>query len=304
MNADAQSWQARPEAGSTAGLKLFAWLAARIGRGPLLLLLYPITAYFYLVRKPERRASRDYLMRVQRAPVREREVFAHFYAFARMTADRFFFLTGQAHKVPVKFVGGPDAQAVVNASQGGLFLAAHLGSFEAARVVGAELGGMDLRIVLDQQVSGRIVDIMRELNPALVDNMIDAGQGSVQLGLSIQDALRQGRWVGFLADRARPGDRTLALPFLDAPAAFPTGPYLIAAMFKAPIICTFCRLTERGYEVHCEVLSDGVRWPRAERQARLSALAQRYAARLEHHVRAAPLSWFNFYDFWRSADDA
>ena len=30
----------------------------------------------------------------------------------------------------------------------------------------------------------------------------------------------------------------------------------------------------------------------------LLALIRRYAARLEHHARAAPYNWFNFYDFW------
>lgn len=25
---------------------------------------------------------------------------------------------------------------------------------------------------------------------------------------------------------------------------------------------------------------------------------QRYAARIEHHARSAPLNWFNFFDFW------
>ena len=29
-----------------------------------------------------------------------------------------------------------------------------------------------------------------------------------------------------------------------------------------------------------------------------SAMAQRYADRLEHYTRLAPDNWFNFYDFW------
>lgn len=296
-------WAGRPEAGSTFGLRLLAWLARHLGRRPLLLVLYPVTAYFYLVRAPERAASRTYLQRVLQRPVRERDVLRHFHAFARTTADRFFFLTGQEGQIPLTFVGGEDAQAVVDGARGGLFLAAHLGSFEAARVVGAQLGGMDLRIVLDQKIGGRFVDVMRELNPNLVANMIDAGQDSVALGLEIGAALKGGRWVGFLADRTRGdasgNDREVTIPFLGTPARFPAGPYLIASTFRAPIICAFCRLTADGYEVHCEVLSQGVRLPRESRTEALQLLATRYVERLEHHVRAAPLSWFNFYDFWQ-----
>ena len=39
---------------------------------------------------------------------------------------------------------------------------------------------------------------------------------------------------------------------------------------------------------------------RAERQAKLAELTQRYAARLEYYVRLDPYNWFNFYGFWDS----
>lgn len=284
------------------------WVAARLGRRALLWLLYPVTAYFYLVRTPERRASRNYLGRVFGRAATESEVFRHFYSFARMTADRFFFLAGRDAEVPVTFKGGPSAQRVVDAGKAGVFLAAHLGSFEAARVIGPQLGGINLRIVLDAQQGGQFVEMMQRINPAMTQNIIDSEQGSVALGLALGDAMKAGDWVGFLADRYRgadadkPADRTTVCNFLGARARLPLGPYLIANTFKAPIICAFCRLTEQGYEVHCEVLSDGLDLPRKGRSEALAALANQYAERLEFHVRAAPYSWFNFYDFWASAD--
>ncbi|MGI9326423.1 MAG: hypothetical protein ACR2PZ_14470 [Pseudomonadales bacterium] len=299
----AQDWQARPEAGNTLGMRLLMWVAKRLGRRPLLLLLYPVTAYFYLSRAPERRASRAFLSRVFVRPARDSEVFKHFYSFARVTADRFFFLAGRAAEVPLEFVGGDEVQRVVDTGKAGIFLAAHLGSFEAARVVGPELGGIDLRIVLDQQQGGRFVDMMARINPEMVNKIIDSEQGNVALGLSIAQALRNHEWVGFLADRFRPGDRTTDCKFLGDSARFPLGPYLIANTFSAPVICAFCRLTEDGYEVHCEVLSDAVQVPRQNRAAALNALADRYVERLEHHVRATPYAWFNFFDFWKSAYD-
>lgn len=292
------AWQARPEAGSLTGLALLRWVAAHLGRPVLLWMLYPITAYFYFIRTPERRASRDYLSRVFKRPAREREVFKHFYAFARMTADRFFFLAGRSAEIPLTFQGGPDAQRVVDLGKAGVFLAAHLGSFEAARVIGPQLGGINLRIVLDAQQGGQFVEMMQRINPEMTRNIIDSEQGSVALGLAIGDALKAGDWVGFLADRYRPADRTVACNFLGAPAHLPLGPYLIANTFKAPIICAFCRLTDTGYDIHCEVLSEGLSVSRSNRNAALAQLAQRYAERLEFHVRAAPYSWFNFYDFW------
>ena len=295
------TWQSRPEAGSSSGIRFLMWLAQRIGRAPIRIALYPVALYFLIVRTPERKASRRYLERALNRPASLRDVFKHFVCFAQVAADRFFFFAGQGADIPIKFVGGQAAQRIVEKGDTGIFLAAHLGSFEAARVIGPELGGIDLKIVLDQKFSGRFLTLMAEVNPELAGQIIDSEQGSVQLGLTIKDALTKGSWVGFLADRYRVGDRTLALPFLGDDAPFPVGPYIIASTLSAPIICTFCRLSGSGYEVHCEVLSEGVKLPRANRADALEALTRNYVERLEHHVRASPYSWFNFYDFWSEA---
>lgn len=293
-----KNWQTRPEAGTTGGIKFLMWLASAFGRAPLRLALYPVAVYFFLVRGPERRASRNYLTRVMGRSATTLEVLKHFVCFAHVAADRFFFFSGLGDEIPVRFVDVDQVRRVVDRGDAGIFLAAHLGSFEAARVVGPKLGGIDLRIVLDQQFSGRFLQLMTEINPDLANSIIDSEQGSIELGLTIKDSLREGSWVGFLADRFRPDDRTLSVDFLGTKAPFPVGPYIIASTFNAPIICTFCRLSGNGYEVHCEVLSEQVKLPRANRSQALETLATAYVRRLEHHVRAAPFGWFNFFDFW------
>lgn len=300
---DNKDWQSREEAGSTRGLRVMLWIARRVNRRMLHAVLYPITAYFYLVRKPERCASRNFLNRVLTKPVTRRDVWRHFLNFAKMTADRFYFFTNGGANIPIKFVGEEALSTVMARGGAGLFLAAHFGSFEAARVVGPQLGDIDLRIVLDKSVSSRIVEILQDINPKLIDRIIDSDQGAIALGLNIAAALRDGDWVGFLADRHRPTDRVMQHAFLGEPANFPVGPYIIANTVHAPIIGIFCRITNQGYEVHCEVLSEAVTLDRKERQAQLHALSAHYVERLEHHVRAAPFGWFNFYDFWASSEN-
>lgn len=299
---DNKNWQSREEAGSTRGLRVMLWIARRVNRRMLHAVLYPITAYFYLVRKPERCASRNFLNRVLPQPATRGDVWRHFLNFAKMTADRFYFFVDGGQNIPIKFIGEDALRTVMARGTAGIFLAAHFGSFEAARVVGPQLGDIDLRIVLDKSVSSRIVEILQDINPTLIDRIIDSDQGSVALGLNIASALRDGDWVGFLADRHRPADRIMQHTFLGEPANFPVGPYIVANTVHAPIIGIFCRITEQGYEVHCEVLSEAVTLDRKERQAQLQALSARYVERLEHHVRAAPFGWFNFYDFWSSSE--
>ena len=296
-------WQSRPEAGTTFGIRLLMWVGKNLGRNTLRIMLYPITAYFYVTRVPERQASKKYLSRVFGRPARNREVFKHILSFARVIVDRFFFLLDRADDIPVRFVVDEQMMKTVDGSQAGIILAAHLGSFEAARILGPVLHDVNLCIVLDKMVNQKFVQLMEELRPDLYNKIIDASQDSISLGLNISNTLESGDWVGFLADRHRPGDRTVRHEFLGKPANFPTGPYIIASTFKAPIICVFCRITDSGYEVYCEVLSDKVSINRLNREAELNELVSRYVKRLEYHVRKSPYDWFNFFDFWMEADE-
>lgn len=303
MTAAARSgWRERPEAGTLLGIRILIAVARLFGRRTLHAVLYPVTAYFYVVRRYERACSRAFLERVLERPVRRADVFRHFLCFARVTADRIFFMAEADPAIPVTFHGDEAAlEALVQASPQGIFLAAHLGSFEAARVVGPALGGMDLHVVLDRQVNQRVMKALESLNPELAGRIIDAEQSATALGLKIAAVLKDGHWVGFLADRHRPGDRTVSCEFLGGRARFPLGPFVIANTFKAPVVGIFPRCVGDGYEVHCEILTPRLDVPRADRDAALAAWAQRYADRLARHVRAAPYSWFNFFDFWERA---
>lgn len=278
------------------------FVAKLFGRRALHILLTPVTAYFYIARGPERRASADYLTRALERRVRRRDVFRHMLTFARATADRFFFVVDVADDIPITFEAHEGVTELAESGRTGVFLAAHLGSFEAARIIGPQLRGLNLRIVLEKAVNQRIVSLLEELQPELFESIIDASQDSVSLGLAIGDALKGGSWVGFLADRYRVGDRTVDADFLGTAAAFPTGPYLIANLFNAPIIGAFCRFDGNAYVVHLEIISDGVNLNRKTRQADLEALVSHYSRRLEHHVLASPMAWFNFYDFWTTPE--
>ena len=291
-------WQSRPEAGNRIAIRIMLWAARLVPRKVLRALLYPVTVWFYVVRPAERSASKVYLNRVFDRQVRRREIFAHFLAFARVTADRFYLLAGRLEAINVRFVGNEALDELISTGRAGLFLTAHFGSFEASRVVGPKLGRIGLRIVLDKGVNARFMAVLAEVNRELVDRIIDLGQAKASLGVAIAQALREGDWVGFPADRHRPGDLLTRCDFLGSPAAFPLGPYVIAGALAVPVVCMFCRLVPDGYEIHCEVLGEGERIPRRQRTEALPMMAQRYAASLERHVRASPFGWFNFFDFW------
>jgi len=291
-------WRRRPEAGTLLGIRFLEWVALILGRRVLHLALGPVTLYFLLLRPTERRASRAFLARVTGRPASTAKVMRHFLTFARVTADRIYFLTGRDDRVPVRLHGADVLRRLVGEGRGGIFLAGHLGSFEAARAVGVQHPGVIMRIVLDRSVGRRLMGRLEAVNPGFARAVIDTEQSAPGLGLEIAGALGRGEWVGFLADRHRPGDRITSCDFLGAPAKFPLGPFMIAAAFRVPVVFVFPVYANGHYEIHFETLSESFSVPRQGRQARLGAVAQHFADRLAEHARRAPYNWFNFYDFW------
>jgi predicted LPLAT superfamily acyltransferase len=118
--------------------------------------------------------------------------------------------------------------------------------------------------------------------------------------LKIEETIDRGCFVGILADRSLGDEGQARIPFLGEKAAFPVGPFRIAAMLRRPIVLMFA-LYRGGnrYDVHFERLTDWSGVPaRGRDEAARQALAA-YVKRLEHYCRAAPYNWFNFYDFWK-----
>ena len=105
-----------------------------------------------------------------------------------------------------------------------------------------------------------------------------------------------------LGDRTtsgQPDARVVVVPFLGADAAFPAGPWLIAHALRCPVYFVAGVFTPPNhYALHFELLADEVRLDRNDRAGSLARYVRVYAAMLEAHVRAAPMNWFNFYDFW------
>jgi len=126
--------------------------------------------------------------------------------------------------------------------------------------------------------------------------------GSLDSMMKLHDRLASGEWVGMLGDRGLFEEGHVLVPFFGEPAAFPTAPFRIAAMFGRPVVLMVA-LYRGGnrYDLHFERLVECPAIDRAGHDASIREWAARYAERLEHHCRQAPYNWFNFYDFWAHA---
>jgi lauroyl/myristoyl acyltransferase len=116
-------------------------------------------------------------------------------------------------------------------------------------------------------------------------------------------ALRRNEIVALQLDRMLAAGRALNLPFFGAPAAFPTGPFVLARVAKAPVIAVFVpRLGTRHYAIRVAG-PFFVEGPRGNPNA-LTRLMEEVVGAFESVVREFPAQWFQFLPFWRGEDAA
>jgi predicted LPLAT superfamily acyltransferase len=295
------AWLGAAQRGSPALIRFIVWVALRIGRPVARAMLYPVVAYFVIFSVRPRRASRAYLARVlDRAPT-WRDVFRHYHTFAATLLDRVYFLTGRYSDLELRVHGDESVLALLRHGRGAVLLGSHLGSFEALRAAGAADSIPDISMLMDNANAQRIMEILTSLDPTLTDSII--GLGAPDSLLRAKARIDAGGLVGVLGDRVRPGDRAVPCPFLGTTMWFPQSPFVFAALVDAPVVLCFGLYRgDRCYDLHFEMFRERIDLPRARRAQAVAELAGEYAARLEHHARAAPYNWFNFYDTWVAPD--
>jgi len=160
-----------------------------------------------------------------------------------------------------------------------------------------EENGIRVTMMMFEHGTREMNTLAKVINPGLERTVI--GMGSLDSMIKLRDRLESGESVGMLGDRGLfEGDHVLA-PFFGEPAAFPTAPFRIAAMFGRPVVLMVA-LYRGGnrYDLHFERLVESPKLDRATRDATLRRWVELYARRIEHYCRLAPYNWFNFYDFW------
>jgi len=294
------AWAAQPERGSRALLRTALWCALRAGWPLGRLLLLPITAWFLATSGGARAASRGYLNAVLGRPARLRDIARHFHTFACAVLDRVFLASGRLHGFSIGTEGLEHVTAILASGRGCILLGAHLGSFEVLRSV-AQACPVPVWALMFRRNGGALTALLDRLAPDLRDSILEIGDTASMI--RAHECVERGEIVGILADRSPTGHREVLAPFLGSPAAFPSGPFILASTLAAPVVLFHAvRTGSRRYAVRFEPFADRVVLRRASRTADLDGYVARYAAALELACRAHPFNWFNFYPFWGPVD--
>lgn len=314
-----QHWSATPERQGLWGIRLMMKVYRLLGYRAFRLLLYPVIAYFWLTGQTQRRASARYLDRIRHTAAQRNltlpyptGTFRHFMRFGESLLSKLASWQGDKTLTDAVLVNPEVCEAHIASGRGTLILASHLGDIESCRALGA----LNHRIIVNALVftdnAERFNQVMKEINPQAVVNLIQVSRMGPDTAMLLQEKLDAGEWVAIVGDRTSASShqrgehaRVIWSDFLGKPAAFPQGPFILAAALRAPVMLMFGIMQQRQLHIYCENFADPLILPRAQRLPALQDAVDRYAARLEHYSLLAPHDWFNFYDFWQHpADDA
>ncbi|HLK70468.1 MAG TPA: hypothetical protein VKT19_00810 [Steroidobacteraceae bacterium] len=293
-----QGWRDRPERGSAWLLRWAATLSLRLGRPIGRALLYPGAAYFLCFAPRANAAMTGYLRRVlDRAP-RARDRLRLILNFASTIQDRLWLLRQREELFALSMEGEPVVREAVE-SGGALLMGAHMGSFEVLRLIGRRQG-FRVAISMYEAQAQRLNALLSALAPSEQLEIIPVGR--VDSMLRMRAALESGALVGVLADRLFAAEPSLPVQFLGGTARFPINPMRLAAVLRQRVI--FMLGLYRGknrYHVIFEPLADFRQIGPERRRAAVEDAIRRYAQLLERRCHSDPYNWFNFFDFWPSA---
>jgi predicted LPLAT superfamily acyltransferase len=293
-----QEWTTRPERSHVFVIRIIVWLALTLGRQASRALLYPICCYFIAFSAKARAASREYLNRALGRRANLRDIFRHYLYFASTILDRVFLLDEQDTLFEVQLQGEEIFKEVISSGRGCVLIGAHMGSFEVLHALSRNQGQVQTSMVMYQDNALKLNSVLKGINPRRNPPVIALGK--IDSMLKVREALERGECIGILADRAISGEKMISCEFLGGTAGFPAGPFRLAALLERPIILMF-GLYQGGnrYNIFLERMADLQHVPRSERDAAIEQSVRQFAGRLEHHCRASPYNWFNFYDIWR-----
>jgi predicted LPLAT superfamily acyltransferase len=305
-----QHWAHIGERGTLTGLRFIGAMDRIFPRWVGHVVLYPVTAYFFLSHPRARAASRRFLAAAGQ-PTTLTMSFRHFFSFSISILDKVAAWYAP-ERVPMELPEESRALflSTLNQGRGLLLLSAHLGNLELARAIATLIPGITINALVYTQNSRKFNAMLEETSEAYALKLIYVEEIGPDTAVLLRSKIDAGEVVVIVGDRVpvmpgRPKGHTEAATiqaeFLGAPAPFAMGPYVLAHVLECPVLLFFCLREGAGYKVYLEPFAERIVLPRQGRSEAAAAWAGRYAARLADYAARFPLQWYNFYDFWSGA---
>lgn len=262
---------------------------------------YAVTALvipFYMLfdRRGYRASYAFYRKRLGRGPLHSfLSVYANEFKLGQVVMDRFALYAGR--KFDMQVDGMPEFERLSAAEPGFVQVSSHVGNYEMA--------GYTLQTPQKRMYA---LVFAGEKETVMQQRALRFGQSNIEMVpiagdmshlFTLNAALLEGSIVSMPGDRIFGSQKSITCRFFDAPAQFPTGPFLLAAQRSVAMLAVFVmKEGPRRYQAYVRPVGEGIDAGLPAR-VRAEAMASSFAGLLEEVVRRYPTQWFNFYDFWK-----
>lgn len=288
MTSTTGTWQGTSR-GTPLGHRFFIFVLRAFGPRTAHVLLWFVTPWYALTAGASNRAIRSYFGRLRASGVPGRFTALRSYLeFGEALVDRAAMRAGRAGDYT--FLKPGTLQPLKDAGHG-IVISAHIGNWELAGQLLGHQTDLPVHVLMrDEEMEA----IRRATEQGLEQRgfHIIAIKDDLSHVFAAAEALRAGGLLCLHGDRFLPGARTARRRFLGADAHFPVGPFALARSLNVPVCYAFItRTAPLTYSFSAT--------PPLPPRTSIDGLLDAYVQALEHEVRAHPLQWFNYYDFWR-----
>lgn len=302
-----QHWASMKEAGAVTGMRIMVWIHSHLGRSVFNVVLVPVIAYYFLRQGNARRASMDYLSRVESSYpgiFARRSLtwlsFRHFLAFGHAMLDKYLVYAQAPTDIAMDADEEKQLYEVAVSGQGCLVIGSHFGNLEYSRSIANRHPGLVINVLMYDQHAEKFNALVQEAEADSRMNLIQVTDLDFELALQLREKVQNGEWVVIAGDRVPVGEdkRVCQATFFGEEASFPVGPFVLASLLRCPVYLLHCFRIGDNYQLVIEYFEEIIQIQGRDKQQEYAKAAQKFARALEKQVVRAPLQWFNFYYFW------
>lgn len=295
--------------------RFMLWATKHLPRFVLVAITAIVSLFFFIGAKGIRRNSRLYLEKIARKTGRKKpgvfDSYKHVLCFSLQMLEKILSWMGRLKITDLEKDGGwEELQKFLTDGNGAFLFCSHLGNMEMFRSLAGDnrnsvVNDLHIYPIVDFSGTSKFNDILRELNPELMNHVINANDIGIDSAIWIKEKLNEGSLIVIAGDRtsATNRGRSLKTTFLGEEAEFPEGAFTLASVIGAPVyIGAGIRSKDfslnSSYEFKIQKAKTQFSGSRKERKQEIQSLLDEYVAFIEEGCSRHPYQWYNFFNFW------
>jgi predicted LPLAT superfamily acyltransferase len=296
----AKQWQGKTR-GGVLGHRIFVFIL-KVSGLPLAYFVLRFVAFYFFISAKSTPGVYRYFRRIHQYG-RVRAVFStylNYHVFGKTLLDKVALLSGVKTNFTVNHEGGEHLEEIASIGKGGILISGHIGNWEVAGQLLNRLN-TTFNILMYENDHEQMNRYMKEVLSEKKFHVIAIKDDDMGHLVELHKAFSNNELVVMHGDRFREGAKTLEAVFFGKKARFPAGPFVMAAKFGVPLIIVFAVKESNKHYHFFAVPPIDVKRTRneADLEATVQELLKRYVTEFEKMVKAYPLQWFNYYDFWK-----